>query len=97
MLKLKVRSQSVHKRSNKILVYACLEDVFFFDPMYSSYSEGDNDEDYIKLKALYNKQSSKLADDPKDPEELANLALSKHSNSSASLSSTRSADCNDNH
>ena len=90
MLKLKVRSEPVHKRSDKRLAYACLEDVFFFDPMYSSLSEGDNDEDYIKLRAFYDKSCIK-ATDPKKPEELEHLAGLKHSTSSAaSLSSTSS-------
>ena len=51
MHKFKVRSHPVRKHSDKRLAYACLDDVFFFDRMYDSYSEGDNDEDYIKLQS----------------------------------------------
>ena len=88
MNQLKVKSQPIRKHSSKRLIYACLEDVFFFDPMYSSYSEGDNDEDYIKLQASYNKQSATQATNPEETKELAHLELDERSNSCASLSST---------
>lgn len=50
--KLNVKSAPVRKASSKRLAFSDLEDVFFFEPMYSNFSEGDNKEGYIKLKAF---------------------------------------------
>ena len=46
------KSARVHRHSSWKLIFDDLKDELFFNPIYTCYSEGDDEEGYIKLKYL---------------------------------------------